>query len=183
MLHHGENWVDGIPVDVERKRIRRINLRVKSDGRVHLSIPNYWATLADGEAFLNEKWAWVLRTRTEILSRPSLVAQPVVGFDRLLLEADIQQLCRDWAARLGEPNVTWRIRAMKSQWGSCHWRKRLLTFNAELAHAPRDLIEYVVVHELTHLQAHDHGPNFYALMTARLPDWKLRRKRLNHRDF
>ncbi len=52
MLHSGENVVDGVPVDVERKRIRRINIRIKPDGRVHLSVPKWWATLKDGEAFL-----------------------------------------------------------------------------------------------------------------------------------
>ncbi len=183
MLHSGENWVDGIPIDVERKRIRRINLRIGSDGRVHLSVPKYWATLADGEAFLNEKWAWVVRTRTELLARPPVDATPVTTFERRTLAAVLDELCRAWAARLGEADVAWRVRAMKSQWGSCHWRKRLLTFNAELARAPRDLTEYVVVHELTHLQTHDHGPKFYELMSARLPGWKALRTRLNKRDF
>ena len=45
---------------------------------------------------------------------------------------------------------------------------------------PRELVEYVVVHELTHLRAHDHGPAFKAFMDARLPDWRLRRRRLRH---
>ncbi len=183
MLHQGENWVDGVRVDVVRKRIRRINLRIGADASVSLSIPFYWATLADGEAFLKEKWSWVLRAREKMLARPPVETEPIVGFDHLLLETDLQMLCRLWAERLGEENVTWRIRAMKSQWGSCHWRKRLLTFNAELARAPRELIEYVVVHELTHLQAHDHGEKFYELMNRRLPDWKTRRTRLNKRDF
>ena len=84
-----------------------------------------------------------------------------------------------WAARLSEPGVSWKLRTMKSQWGSCNWRKRLITLNAELARMSRDLVEYVVVHEFTHLQAHDHGPGFRALMDARLPDWRARRRRLS----
>ena len=72
---------------------------------------------------------------------------------------------------------------MKSLWGSCQWRKRLITLNAELARVPRELVEYVVVHELTHLQAHDHGPRFRALMDERLPGWKALRRRLAQRDF
>ena len=42
---------------------------------------------------------------------------------------------------------------------------------------------YIVVHELTHLKAANHGPRFYALMDARLPGWKELRRRLNRRDF
>ena len=62
-------------------------------------------------------------------------------------------------------------------------RKRQTTYNAELARVPRELVEYVVVHELTHLQAANHGPRFYALMDKRLPGWKLRRRTLNKREF
>lgn len=48
-----------------------------------------------------------------------------------------------------------------------------------LAGQGRDEVEYVVVHELTHLAAHDHGPLFRALMDERLPDWRERRERLH----
>ena len=62
-------------------------------------------------------------------------------------------------------------------------RKRQITYNAELARVPRELVEYVVVHELTHLKAANHGPRFYALMDERLPGWKLLRRKLNKREF
>ena len=62
-------------------------------------------------------------------------------------------------------------------------RKRQITYNAELARVPRELVEYVVVHELTHLQAANHGPRFYALMDERLPVWKFLRRKLNKREF
>ncbi len=39
MFRTGINFIDGIPIEVERKRIRRVNLRIDSDGRVHLSVP------------------------------------------------------------------------------------------------------------------------------------------------
>lgn len=56
MLHSGHNEIDGVPVEVVRKRIRRINLRVAADGTVCLSVPKWWATLRQGELFLREKW-------------------------------------------------------------------------------------------------------------------------------
>ena len=84
---------------------------------------------------------------------------------------------------MGEADVTWKIRRVKSLWGCCHWRRRYITYNAELAHAPRALIEYVVVHEYTHFAVHDHGPRFRALMDARLPDWRFLRRQLNRRAW
>lgn len=183
MMHSGENLVDGIPVHVERKRIRRINIRVGADGGVHLSVPKHWATLAEGEAFIRSKWSWVLAAREKALSALRASPGPATGFERRTLAALLDELNRDWCARLGEAGVTWGVRQMKTLWGSCHWRERHVVYSAELARAPRALVEYVVVHELTHLQAHDHGAGFKALMDARLPDWRERRARLNRRDF
>ena len=52
MFRTGRNFIDGIEVDVVRKRIRRINIRISPDGVVHLSIPSWGCTIAEGEAFL-----------------------------------------------------------------------------------------------------------------------------------
>lgn len=183
MLRTGLNSLDGVPVVVERKRIRRINVRVDAEGRIHLSVPKYWATIAEGEAFLRANWKWCVEARAKVLARPAAVRKPPTAEQLAVLGALLDELNTSWADRFGEPGVTWKLRRMKSIWGSCHWRKRRITYNNELAHAPRELVEYVVVHELTHLQAHDHGPRFHALMDARLPDWAERRRRLNKREF
>ena len=179
MLHSGENVVGGILVDVERKRIRRINIRVKPDGRVHLSVPIWWATLKDGEEFLVSKWKWVLKTRAEALSRPVVARPPCSEAEIAALKVLLQELNDIWTQRLGEPNVTWKVRRLKSVWGSCHFRRRSITYNAELARVSREHVEYVVVHELTHLRAPNHGLLFYRLMDGRLPGWKRLRRELN----
>ena len=71
---------------------------------------------------------------------------------------------------------------MKSRWGVCNWVKRYVTYSKMLAGKPPAEVEYVVVHELTHLKAHGHGPKFKAYMDARLPDWRERRRRLNGKE-
>ena len=181
MIHSGENLVRGVPVTVTRRRARRINIRVSADGRVGLTVPYHWATLAEAEAFLLSKWDWVEKTRRAAQANPAPAKTPVAAAERARLEALLGELHAAWCRRLGEAGVAWKLRAMKSIWGSCHWRKRLVTYNTELARQPRELVEYVVAHELTHLQAHDHGPRFQALMDARLPDWRTRRSQLNRR--
>ena len=54
-----------------------------------------------------------------------------------------------------------------------------ILLNPELIVAPLPSIEYVVIHELVHVRHHNHGPDFYRLLTAMIPDWETRRERLN----
>ena len=183
MLKTGRNHIDGIPVDVERKRIRRINIRIGSDGTIHLSIPAWRATIAEGESFLRSKWKWAVKTRGKILSSPASHRSPPTTEQLNRLKTLLDELNTQWSVRLNEIDVSWKMRPMKTLWGSCHFRKRSIVYSTELAYAPRELVEYVVVHELTHLRAHDHGPGFYALMDTRLPNWKALRRRLSKRDF
>ena len=99
----------------------------------------------------------------------------------LLLERLLAELHTLWTARLNEPGVTWKLRRMKTLWGVCHFSKRQITYARQLALKPRELVEYVVVHELTHLKVHNHGAAFKTLMDARLPNWRSLRRRLNAR--
>ncbi|TNF81437.1 MAG: M48 family peptidase [Gammaproteobacteria bacterium] len=72
----------------------------------------------------------------------------------------------------------WRVRFMRSQWGSCSASGKIV-LNTHLAKVPERLIDYVVLHELCHLVHHDHSHRFYALMRAHMPDWETRREELD----
>jgi predicted metal-dependent hydrolase len=87
-----------------------------------------------------------------------------------------------WRRRLpwlGDRMPPWRHRFMRSQWGSCSISGRI-SLNTHLVKAPARLTEYVVLHELCHLQHYDHSRRFYALMTRFMPDWEERRAELDH---
>ena len=177
MLKSGDNSIDGIKVSVVRRRARNLIVRVKQDGSVSLTIPQWRATLAQGSAFLLSRWEWVLRARERVLSHPPPPAREFTPMDIARLQTLIGELHSRWATTLGEFGVTWKLRRMKTRWGVCNYVKRRVTYAVMLAGAPRECVEYVVVHELTHLRAHGHGPNFQALMDERLPGWReLRRK-------
>ena len=180
MLKCGGNIYAGVPVTVTRKRVKRITLRVKADGTVWLSLPFRGATLDTATAFLIANWPWVARTRERLLADPPVRPSEPTAEEVAELHLLLAELTADWAARLGEPGVTWKLRKMRSRWGVCHFADRRITYAEMLAGKPRELVEYVVVHELTHLKAHNHGPAFKALMDLRLPGWRLLRRRLNH---
>ncbi|MBQ3210730.1 MAG: M48 family metallopeptidase [Oscillospiraceae bacterium] len=71
-----------------------------------------------------------------------------------------------------------KYRAMKSRWGSCRYEKGSLSFNTALAHVPEACVDYVVMHEFCHFVHPNHSPDFHALMTRLMPDWKERKKAL-----
>ena len=71
-----------------------------------------------------------------------------------------------------------RVRTMKSRWGSLSSRG-YINLNLELIKAPLESIEYVVLHELCHLEHMNHGVGFHALLSQCLPDWQARKRELN----
>lgn len=76
------------------------------------------------------------------------------------------------------PFPTLKIKTMKSRWGSCQPQKGIITLNSRLTEAPRDSVEYVVVHEFTHFIHPNHSKQFWDFVTMMMPDWKERKKAL-----
>lgn len=106
-------------------------------------------------------------------------AELMTEWYREQLKEYIGPLVERWAEKLEERNVTWQIKSMKTLWGSCNARRRSLLFNLELARVPKECIEYVVVHELTHLKIQNHSKVFEFLLGQQIPNWKSLRKKLN----
>ena len=87
---------------------------------------------------------------------------------------------RHWATRIGVSLVRVQVRPMTSKWASISTRGRL-TLNAELLSLPKPLGEFVIVHELVHLLAPNHGKVFKSFLHAYLPDWQVRERELQRR--
>ena len=86
---------------------------------------------------------------------------------------DLRWAVRDWAVRMGVRPPPVQLRAMRTKWASVSTAGRL-TINTELLALPRPLGEFVIVHELVHLLAPNHGKLFKSYMHAYLPDWEAR---------
>jgi hypothetical protein len=94
-----------------------------------------------------------------------------------LLHRRVQQ-CHEHVKRFGIPSPTIRLKKMQKRWGSCT-RTASITLNSELIKAPSQCIDYVIVHELCHLRVHGHNDRFFRLLTACMPDWEHRKRRLD----
>lgn len=100
-------------------------------------------------------------------------------FYREKLKDILSEMVPRKAAEYGEEDVTWEIKKMRTEWGSCMTKRRHMLFNLELARLPLKCIEYIVVHELTHFQERLHNDRFIELMDQRMPMWRSIRQELN----
>ena len=98
---------------------------------------------------------------------------------RSLLHEEVPRLIAKWEPKLGVHIAAYFLQRMKTKWGSCNHRARTIRLNTELARKPKDLLEYVVVHEMLHLIAPNHSDEFVALLTRHYPSWRNARSELN----
>jgi predicted metal-dependent hydrolase len=91
----------------------------------------------------------------------------------------IPALLEKWQAILGVRAGEFGIKKMKTKWGTCNIEARRIWVNLELAKKPASCLEYIVVHELTHLLERQHNGRFAAIMDKHLPTWRMNRKELN----
>ena len=196
MTRRATTWIllaggtDGIPVEVERKRVRRLNLRVRADGSAHLSVPAR-CSLAEAQRFLDAHEVWL---RNHVRRREARAAAPDDGLVplwgalvplpagtaadelyRTVLAARLPEVVARMEPVLGVRAAGWQLRAMSTRWGSCTPRTARIRVNVRLAAYPPTCLDYVVAHELTHLLEPSHSERFHALLARAYPDERVAR--------
>ncbi len=118
-----------------------------------------------------------VRKDTGIESRRTLMEE----LYRMELRPVLETFVNKWADVMDEKKSSfeWTILHMQKQWGSCKTEARKIQFNLLLGRVPLRCIEYIVVHEMTHLKQHRHNKDFIHLLDVHLPDWQLRKKELD----
>jgi predicted metal-dependent hydrolase len=93
-------------------------------------------------------------------------------FYRTQLKKALPGLIAKWEQVMGVEVNSFRIKKMKTRWGSCNRKAGRIWFNLELAKKPAECLEYIVVHEMVHLLERGHNRVFYGYMDRFLPDWR-----------
>jgi hypothetical protein len=119
----------------------------------------------------------VLRVHPETTDekKQEIVAQ----WYRNQLKTAVLSMISKWAPMMGVAVAGFYVQQMKTKWGSCNPRAKTIRLNTELAKKPKDCLEYIVVHEMTHLLEPTHSARFIAMMDGFMPNWRLRRNHLN----
>ena len=214
--------LDGIPIEISRKAIKNMNLRIyPPDGLVKVSAPLKLSERLIRQT-LEQKKTWIHEQREKIRSRtvpeePLLQTGATIPFlgknyllvleehhgptqikinDELLhfytqpnstsvqrkkaldtwyqreMASLLPDLIRHWEAVVGVKVCAWRIKKMKSRWGSCNTSTACICLNLNLMKKPQVCLEYVLVHELVHLWERGHNQRFYGLMSQFMPQWR-----------
>lgn len=95
----------------------------------------------------------------------------------VLETSEVSRLVDAWSERIGVQISRVQLRAMRTKWASCS-TAGTLTLSADVLQLPRDLVDYIVCHELIHLKIPDHGRGFQAMMSCYIPDWQARERDL-----
>lgn len=98
---------------------------------------------------------------------------------RVQLKSKIPPLVSKWEPLIGVKVNRFFIQRMKTKWGSCNPVVGNIRLNSELAKKPCECLEYIVVHEMSHLLQPTHNSRFIALMDQFIPNWRFYRDQLN----
>ncbi|MDD2376685.1 MAG: SprT family zinc-dependent metalloprotease [Clostridia bacterium] len=223
--------IDNIVIEVKRKKIKNINLKVNKDKSITISA-NSKISIDKLKELVNFKKNWIYKNlnKIDIYHTKHELQEYINGeeikiqgmqYKLLVLENDknkveieenviylytsdisnykkkksiIDKFINNKAIELFEESLDsmlniirqygvnkpdMKIRKMKSRWGSCNRAKKKITINYELVKAPKNCLEYVILHELIHFLVLGHNKIFYKYMTVLMPDWKVRKKILS----
>ena len=111
---------------------------------------------------------------------PSAKKESVMDeWHRALVKQAAPPLISKWEKLMGVRVDKFFVQRMKTKWGSCTPDKRAIRLNSELAKKPFQCLEYIIVHEMTHLLEPTHNRRFLTLMDQFLPRWQSCRETLN----
>ena len=96
-----------------------------------------------------------------------------------LLHEVVPGLIEKWEKKLKVTVSGYFLQRMKTKWGSCNHQAGNIRLNTELVKKPKDLVEYVIVHEMVHLIEPTHNEQFVALLAKHYPNWREARAELN----
>ena len=101
------------------------------------------------------------------------------NWHKSLLHDVVPSLIHKWSEKLGVKITNYYLQRMKTKWGSCNHQAHHIRLNTELVKKPKDLLEYVIVHELAHLIEPTHSDRFVSILDKYYPTWREARDELN----
>ena len=178
-------YIDNVIIEyeLEYKMVKNVNLRVKSDGTVHVSASKR-VSVKFIEDFIRSRADFISNALSKFEKRAS--APLIRYFDSEELRDFINSYCREvfpyYEARgVKYPEI--KFKSTVSKWGSCHASRGIVTFSTYLQYAPPECVRYVVLHEFTHFFVQNHSRDFYAELIRVCPNYKELKEKMKYIDI
>ena len=123
----------------------------------------------------NKRITLIVRPGSSTEKRAELMHE----WHKLLLHEVVPPLVKKWERKLKVRVSGYFLQRMKTKWGSCNHSAGNIRLNTELVKKPKDLLEYVIVHEMAHLIEPTHSDRFIAILEEHYPSWREARAELN----
>ena len=138
-------------------KAKRVVIYIKSPTDIRVAVPNF-ISMKKAESFVNQKLNWIkthqnkLKQKTNVLDRDNQITSK----DKKMIAERVDYLAEKFNFKYG--NIT--LRKMKTRWGSCSAQNNI-SLNIGLVALPKDLRDYVILHELVHTKIKNHGSKFW----------------------
>lgn len=151
------------------RRARRYVLRMHPDGTLRVTVPPF-GSLAEATAFVRSQHGWIARQRMRAL-RVAAAQPPAEAVAELKARAARELPARllELAAAHGFHVARVTVRAQRTLWGSCSRRRGSISINWRVVRMPDPVRDYILLHELAHLQHPNHSTAFWALVASICP--------------
>ena len=126
-------------------------------------------SVSDGYVTLRLRGDGSEQQRTEVMNE----------WYRTLLKDDVPPVLARCERIVGVTACEWRIKSMRTRWGTCNIPSKRIWLNLRLIEKPPECLEYVIIHELVHLLERGHNDRFRAYMDRFCPEWRTIKARLN----
>ncbi len=161
-------------------RSRHIRIAVYPDGRVLISKP-IRTTESQALDFMHRKYDWIISKLNFYKSQPTM-RLPETPISKSEVLAFVKSRVEFYNQHYGFDVGKISIKNHRTLWGSAS-RRRNLNFNHKIVHLRPRQADYIIVHELCHLQEFNHSPKFWSLVAQTFPDYKQIRQELKTYAF
>lgn len=178
---------NGYDVEITKKQVKNLNFRIKPSEphKIYVSIPMKTSydeamKLLDNPRVrkMLEKHEKNVREQKPTKADWYKSQEPYRNEYSKRLEKILPDLFVKWQKNLGVKAAKITIKDTRSQWGSCNVKNHNISISVWLGAFPVECIEYVVVHELTHLLEKGHNARFYGYLNQYYPAWKICERKL-----
>lgn len=185
-------------LQIIKRSKKNIIIRINNEGEVVVSIPPR-APYKNGEEVVRTNFDVLYNKSREVLDRlekkkesntimvmgKEIEKNAVGELEKYLMEKakyEFQEILKKYIEISNLKPSKVRIKSLKSAWGICYSNKSI-TLNLKLIHLKKELIEYVILHELCHLSQMNHSADFWKEVERYMPDYKVRRKLLKSSSY